>query len=103
MLLVLAENNTLCGIGELGEIVIRTPFRTFGYINDSEVNSKRFVPNPFRDDERDVFFYTRDLGRYGLDGSLEIVGRLDHQVKIRGVRVEPDGVTTILSQHQGVE
>ena len=100
--LVLAENHQPCGVGEPGEIVLRTPFRTLGYVNAPEENCQRFVKNPFRDDERDLLYYTGDRGRYRPDGMLEILGRLDHQVKIRGVRVEPDEVTAILAQHPEV-
>jgi amino acid adenylation domain-containing protein len=48
-LLVLGENDRLCGVGEPGEIVIRTPFASLGYL-DAEQTRARFVPNPFRDD-----------------------------------------------------
>ncbi len=101
--LVLTENVQLCGIGEPGEIVLRTPFRTLGYTNAPEENQKRFVKNPFRDDEKDLLYFTGDRGRYRPDGSLEILGRLDDQVKIRGVRIEPSEVTASLSQHPAVK
>ena len=101
--LVLAENGQMCGVGEAGEIVLRTPFRTLGYINAAEENQARFVKNPFRDDERDLLYYTGDRGRYRPDGSLEVLGRLDDQVKIRGVRIEPSEVTASLSQHPAVK
>jgi acyl carrier protein len=101
--LVLTENNQPCGIGELGEIVLRTPFRSLGYINAHEENLKRFIKNPFRDDEEDLLYRTGDRGRYRLDGSLEILGRLDHQVKIHGVRVEPDEVMATLLLHPAVK
>jgi amino acid adenylation domain-containing protein len=100
--LVLGANNQLCGIGEIGEIVIRTPFRSFGYINASEENQRRFVKNPYRDDERDVLYFTGDRGRYRLDGALEILGRLDHQVKIRGMRVELGEIEALIGQHPAV-
>ncbi len=101
--LVLTKENRLCGIGEQGEIVIRTPFRTLGFVNASEEDSKRFVPNPFRDDEGDLLYHTGDRGRYRPDGLLEILGRLDDQVKIRGVRVEPGEVTATLARYPAVE
>jgi acyl-coenzyme A synthetase/AMP-(fatty) acid ligase/acyl carrier protein len=100
--LVLKENHQLCGIGESGEIVLRTPFRTLGYLNAPEENARRFIKNPYRDDDQDLLYFTGDLGRYRPDGALEILGRLDHQVKIRGVRVEPDEVTAVLLQHPAV-
>ncbi len=100
--LILGKNNQLCGIGEAGEIVIRTPFRSLGYINASEESQRRFVPNPFRDDPQDLLYHTGDRGRYRPDGSIEILGRIDNQVKIRGVRIEPGEIETVLAQHPGV-
>ena len=101
--LVLNETGRLCGISEPGQIVVRTPFRTLGYVNASAEDEARFVRNPFRDEESDMLYYTGDRGRYRPDGSLEILGRMDHQVKIRGVRVQPDEVASILSEHRDVE
>jgi acyl carrier protein len=101
--LVLSRDNQLCSIGEAGEIVLRTPFRSLGYINNHEENRKRFVKNPFRDDEKDQLYYTGDSGRYRPDGMLEFLGRLDDQVKIRGVRVEPNEVTVTLARHPEVD
>lgn len=101
--LILAENSQLCGVNEPGEIVLRTPFRTLGYINAPEETQKRFVKNPFRDDAQDLIYFTGDAGRYRPDGTLEVLGRLDDQVKIRGVRVEPAEVTAILARHPAVK
>ena len=100
--LVLQRNRQLCGIGETGEIAIRTPFMTLGYLNNQEENAIRFVKNPFREDERDLLYFTGDRGRYRPDGKLEILGRLDDQVKIRGIRIEPAEVAVALSQHSSV-
>ncbi|WP_375502637.1 amino acid adenylation domain-containing protein [uncultured Nostoc sp.] len=101
--LILGENHRLCGIGELGEIVLRTPFRTNGYINAQEENFSRFRKNPFRDDEQDLIYYTGDRGCYRLDGSVEILGRQDDQIKIRGVRIEPGEIETLLNQHPNIQ
>ena len=87
--LVLTPDRARCGIGEPGEIAIRTPFRTRGYLHAPEENEKRFVVNPFRNDPSDLLYLTGDRGVYDADGLLEFRGRLDHQVKVRGVRVEP--------------
>ena len=97
--LVLGTNRQLCGIGEPGEIVLRTPFRSLGYINAPEEKRSRFVKNHFRNDDQDLLYYTGDRGRYLPDGSLEILGRLDHQVKIRGIRIELGEIETVLAQH----
>src|SRR5207253_1456622 len=62
--LVLNRRRRLCGLHEVGEIAIRTPFRTLGYINNPGANSKAFVVNPFRDDPSDLVYLTGDSGRY---------------------------------------
>ncbi|MEH2040987.1 amino acid adenylation domain-containing protein [Nostoc sp.] len=100
--LVLGTNRQLCGIGEPGEIVLRTPFRSLGYINAPEEMRSRFVKNHVCNDDQDLLYYTGDRGRYLPDGSLEILGRLDHQVKIRGIRIELGEIETVLAQHASV-
>jgi amino acid adenylation domain-containing protein len=89
-----------CGVGELGEIVIRSPFRTLGYLDRPE-EQRRFVRNPYGEEE-DLLYYTGDLGRYLPDGSLSIVGRRDEQVKLHGVRIEIKGIEAVLAQHPAV-
>lgn len=101
-LLVVDEENHPCPIGETGEILVRTPFRTLGYINAPEEQQRRFIKNPFRADPHDVLYRTGDFGRYRSDGTLEILGRLDDQVKIRGVRVEPQEIEVLLEQHPSI-
>ncbi|MHC5860260.1 amino acid adenylation domain-containing protein [Nostoc sp.] len=97
--LVLSVNQQMCGIGEPGEIVLRTPFCSLGYINAPEEMRFRFVKNHFRNDHQDLLYYTGDRGRYLPDGSLEILGRQDYQVKIRGIRIELGEIETALAQH----
>ncbi len=99
---LILSGNRLCGIGELGEIVLRTPFRSLGYLNAPREQRERFVPNPFRSDEGDLLYRTGDRGRCRPDGLLEVLGRWDDQVKIRGVRVEPAEVAAVLSGHPSV-
>ena len=102
VLLVNAQG-ALCGINEPGEIVLRTPFRSLGYLNLPEETRARFRKNPQRDDEADLLYFTADSGRLRPDGQLVIGGRLDDQVKIRGVRVEPGEATSVLSRHGAVQ
>jgi amino acid adenylation domain-containing protein len=101
-LLALNRAQRLCGIDEPGEIVIRTPFRTLGYL-DEEQTRRRFVPNPVTKSARDVVYFTGDRGRYRPDGALEILGRNDRQVKINGVRIELDEVAAELRAIPGVQ
>ena len=100
--LVLNAHATPCGFGEAGEIVIRTPLRSLGYLGQPEETARRFRPNPWRDDADDRLYFTGDLGRTRPDGELEILGRLDDQVKIRGVRIEPAEVMAVLARHPAV-
>ena len=100
--LVLTPENQLCGIGEAGEIVIRTPFRTRGYLDGRDDAQPCFAPNPFGSHPDDVVYRTGDRGRYRPDGTLEILGRVDDQVKIHGVRIEPYEIATTLGTHPSV-
>jgi amino acid adenylation domain-containing protein len=100
--LVLDANHQLCGIGEPGEIVLRTPFRSLGYINAAQEMRSRFVTNHFANYPGDLLYYTGDRGRYLPNGALEIIGRQDHQVKIRGVRIELGEIEAVLAQHPSV-
>jgi amino acid adenylation domain-containing protein len=92
----------LCRPGATGQIVIRCPFRTRGYLNAPDDQRLRFVVNPYRADPEDLLYFTGDLGRLSPDGLLEIGGRLDDQVKIKGVRVEPAEVAAVLAGHPTV-
>ncbi|MGE0472120.1 MAG: amino acid adenylation domain-containing protein [Nitrospirales bacterium] len=101
--LVVGPEADLCGIGELGEIVLRTSYGTLGYLNATQEQQQRFRPNPYRDDTSDRWYFTGDRGRYRLDGSLDILGRMDNQIKIRGVRIEPEEITSILQTHPDLQ
>ena len=101
-ILILNKRKRLCGLNEMGEIAIRTPFRTLGYLNAPQATAKVFVPNPFRTDPADLIYLTGDSGHYRMDGTLVMKGRMDGQVKIRGVRVEPGEVEATLAKCPGV-
>jgi amino acid adenylation domain-containing protein len=100
--LVLNAAGLLCGIGETGEIALRTRYQSLGYLNLPEENQRRFRPNPFRNDASDIVYFMGDRGRYRADGLLEIAGRADDQVKIRGIRVEPGEVTATLARYPAI-
>lgn len=100
--LVVSDAGDLLGPGSLGELVIRTPFATLGYVGERAAQGSGFGPNPWSDDRDDVVYRTGDLGRYRPDGRLEVVGRRDRQVKILGVRVDPAEVEAALASHPAV-
>jgi acyl-coenzyme A synthetase/AMP-(fatty) acid ligase/acyl carrier protein len=99
---VMDADGAACPPGAVGEIWIRTPYRAHGYWNRPELTAEVFVPNPRTGDPADVLYRTGDLGRMLPDGALEFIGRRDHQVKIRGVRVEPAEVEGALRAHPAV-
>ncbi len=101
-LLVINDAGNLAGVGEPGEIWIRTPYLSKGYINDSETTREKFVANPFVVEHVDTIYRTGDLGRYLEDGNVEFIGRADRQVKINGFRIEPGTVEHCLRQHPAI-
>ncbi len=104
-LLVLNAQRQPAGIGELGEIHIRTPYLSRGYCGDPEQTRLRFLPNPFAAsaaDPNDRLYRTGDLGRYLPDGTVDFAGRADRQLKIRGFRVEPAEIERAIAECEGV-
>lgn len=85
---LIEKDGRLCEIGQIGELYIKSPFLTRGYLDNDEPTNNRFVENPLTREPQDIVFKTGDLGRYRADRSIEILGRLDTQVKIQGNRVE---------------
>ena len=91
-----------CHEGAVGEIFIRTPYRSHGYYGEPDLTKEVFIQNPFTTDPNDVVHKTGDFGRLLEDGSLEILGRRDQQVQVRGVRVELGEIENLLRLHSAV-
>jgi amino acid adenylation domain-containing protein len=102
-LLVLTAEQRLAGVGELGEIHVRSPHLALGYLGDEALTRMRFSTNPFTGVTTDRLYKTGDLGRYLPDGNVEFAGRGDRQVKIRGFRVEPEEVEAVLGQEPSIQ
>jgi amino acid adenylation domain-containing protein len=101
-LLVLRGSERLCGIGELGEIHVRTPYLTRGYLDDDALTGQRFLVSPFTCREDDRMYRTGDLGRYRPDGEVAFARRADRQCQVRGFRVEPAEIEAALCGHPAV-
>ena len=101
-LLIFNKNNRLVGVGEPGEIHVRTPYLSLGYLGNSALTAEKFPRNPFTDEDGDRLYRTGDLGRYRADGLVEYAGRADRQSKIRGFRVEIGEIEAVLARHPHV-
>ena len=83
---ILDSNENLVPIGVSGELYITGSGLSRGYLNRADLTAEKFVDNPFAEGIR--MYRTGDLGRWLPDGNIEYLGRIDHQVKIRGHRIE---------------
>jgi amino acid adenylation domain-containing protein len=110
-------------VGVPGELYIGGAGLARGYLHRPGLTAEKFIPNPFRataDGRRQTtaaklskfsgqpsavggrLYKTGDLARYLPDGSIEFLGRLDHQVKLRGFRIELGEIETVLAQHPAI-
>lgn len=83
---IVDNQKKLVPIGVPGELCISGDGLGLGYINNSSLNKDKFINNPYLSDER--MYLTGDLGKWDFDGNIDFLGRIDSQVKIRGLRVE---------------
>jgi amino acid adenylation domain-containing protein len=89
-------------IGVPGELFASGPVLARGYLNLPEQTKERFVPHPFSRNPGARLYRTGDLARWRSDESLEFLGRLDDQIKVRGYRVEPAEVEAALARHTAI-
>lgn len=113
-LLVMRPGDRPAGVGELGEIWVRTPYLSTGYLGNELLTADRFVDIGVGTGQVIVrgadlgavsggrAFRTGDLGRYRPDGVIDLVGRADRQMKVRGFRIEPAEIEAALRSHPGV-
>ncbi|MFA4949166.1 MAG: amino acid adenylation domain-containing protein, partial [Candidatus Krumholzibacteriia bacterium] len=90
-------------VGIAGEIHIGGVGLADGYLNRPELTAARFIRNPFIGGPDSRLYKTGDIARFLSDGNIEFVGRVDHQVKVRGFRVEPGEIEFALREHPSVK
>ncbi|MBT2163177.1 non-ribosomal peptide synthetase [Zobellia barbeyronii] len=99
---LLNESKKLVPYGAVGEIYIGGPSVSNGYINRTDLTEKVFLNNPLKEGSNEKIYKTGDLGRCRNDGTIEFLGRVDHQVKVRGFRIELDEVEKTISEYDSV-
>ena len=89
-------------IGVAGELHIGGDGLARGYLNRPELTAEKFIPHPFSADPKARVYKTGDLARYRSDGTIECLGRIDHQVKVRGYRIELGEIESPVKEAEGV-
>ena len=90
-------------VGVPGELYVGGANLAQGYLNAPLLTALKFVPNPFSGLPGDRLFRTGDICRYTTEGDIEYLGRIDHQIKIRGIRVELGDIEAALCEHPVIE
>jgi amino acid adenylation domain-containing protein len=88
--------------GVPGEIWLGGAGLALGYLGRPDLTAASFVPDPFSGDAGARLYRTGDLGKRTAEGTFQFLGRADHQIKIRGHRIEPGEVETVLERMPGV-
>ena len=97
-LLILNKELEPCDMYMPGELVIISPCTTRGYLNEPELTHERFLTLPASGKEGALAFRTGDRARMLPGKEIDLIGREDRQIKLRGIRVEPDEIEYILSR-----
>lgn len=90
-------------VGIPGELLIGGDGLAAGYLDQPGLTNEKFVSNPFDAGSQSRLYRTGDLAKYRADGSVEFLGRNDHQVKLRGFRIELGEIESALRMHSAVK
>lgn len=93
----------LCPVGIPGELCVAGPGLASGYLHAPGLTAEKFLPDPYADSPGAVMHATGDRARIWHDGTIEFLGRVDHQVKVRGYRVEVGEIEAALYRHPAVD
>lgn len=101
-IILLDQAGELAPIGVMGEILIGGNGVARGYHRRPDLTAEKFLPHAFNGKPGARLYRTGDLGRYRANGNIEYLGRLDHQVKVRGHRIELGEIEAVLGTHPAV-
>jgi amino acid adenylation domain-containing protein len=90
-------------VGAPGELCVGGEGVARGYMNRANLTAEKFIPNPFGANPGGRLYKTGDLALHLPDGNIEFLGRIDHQVKIRGHRIETEEVNAVLNQYAHIK
>ncbi|MDM8554700.1 amino acid adenylation domain-containing protein [Desulfococcaceae bacterium HSG7] len=90
-------------IGVPGQLYIGGDGLAREYLNRPKLTAENFIANPFSSETKACLYKTGDLARYLPDGNIKFLGRIDHQVKVRGFRIESGEIETVLRQHPAIQ
>jgi len=90
-------------VGVRGEIYVGGAGLALGYWRQPELTAERFVANPIAPEQSARLYKTGDLGRWKRNGEIEYLGRIDTEVKVRGMRIDLREIETVLAGQEGIE
>ena len=97
---IVSRDGNLQPIGVPGELWVGGDGVARGYVNNVDLTNEKFIDNPFGEGK---IYKTGDLTKWNNDGTIEFLGRIDSQIKIRGFRVELSEITTVVSQYNNIK
>ena len=98
---ILNKSGNVCPVGTTGDLYIGGKCLAQGYINDTQLSNKKFIPSPFTPGE--MLYNTGDIAKWFADGNIEFLGRNDSQIKIRGYRIELGEIERKLIEFDGID
>ncbi|GAA4279087.1 non-ribosomal peptide synthetase [Aquimarina mytili] len=100
-ILILDKNKKMVPVGVPGTLFIGGKGVSKGYWANEQLTNERFVQNPYK--ENDIIYDTGDIAKWNVDGTIELIGREDAQVKIRGHRIELGEIESQLNKHNLIQ
>lgn len=101
---IVDSEGEMVSAGEMGELWISGPQISPGYLNVPELTLRSFIPNPFTNDKSfELIFKTGDMVKVNEQGDMEYCGRADNMVKVRGYRIELNGVEGRILHYPGIK